>query len=161
MLLCLGLLILSLSKESVIYTSAIAYSSTLIAFFLIVGSLYSIVYSFNIFLRCFFYSTLPTAKNPTLYSFLLPSLIFTSLILDMILEYHVNLNAGSLFYPSNRGTFFSCGLCVEHYSIPTAILLIIGLPLMLGQKSKLNMPTLTTHSSYSSFHLPISQELFI
>jgi NADH:ubiquinone oxidoreductase subunit 5 (subunit L)/multisubunit Na+/H+ antiporter MnhA subunit len=112
-----SVLILSLSKETIIYSSNSIFSSLFIIYLLVLGTIYTILYSINIYLKCFYYSSLKLSCKSIFYSFIIPFLIISSLILDIILEYHINLNVGSIFYAVDRGTFITYIIINEHISI--------------------------------------------
>jgi len=68
-------LILSLSKETIIYSSIILFSSLYINILLIIGTIYTIIYSIIIYLKCFYFSSsIPKSNciNNLFYSFLIP-----------------------------------------------------------------------------------------
>ena len=94
-----------------------ANSSLFIIYLLVLGTIYTILYSINIYLKCFYYSSLKLSCKSIFYSFIIPFLIISSLILDIILEYHINLNVGSIFYAVDRGTFITYIIINEHISI--------------------------------------------
>jgi len=51
-----GVLTLSISKEAIIYSSCAVFSSLFISLCLVVGSLCTIIYTFNLYVRCFHYA---------------------------------------------------------------------------------------------------------
>lgn len=98
-------LILSLSKETIIYSSITLFSSIYIYILLIIGAIYTIIYSIIIYLNCFYFSSSIIISNYNLfYSFLIPFLVINSLLVDIILESGISLNIGSIFYVVDNGT---------------------------------------------------------
>ena len=154
------------------------YVFALMIYLLILGTIYTIIYSINIYLKCFYYSSLKLSCKSIFYSFLIPFLIISSLILDIILEYHINLNVGSIFYAVDRGTFITYIIINEHISIIIMIwcVLIISNYVIAYNINNINQSNnylniiiiiiiifikLFTHSSNSCFQVPIYQELFL
>ncbi len=124
-----SVLILSLSKETIIYSSTSTFSSSFFTVLLIIGSIYTIIYSINIYLKCFYYSkSINLFKQSNIfYSFLIPFLILSSILLDIILEYSINLNVGTIFYAIDNGTFITYILINEHLAI---IILLVCLSII-------------------------------
>lgn len=122
-----SILILSISKETIIYSSNSIFSSTFIIMLLIIGTIYTIIYNFNIYVKCFYYcKSIYLFKQSHIYhSFLIPFLIISSIILDIILEYSISLNIGTLFYTIDNGTIIAYLIINEHFTIVCVIIPII------------------------------------
>jgi NADH:ubiquinone oxidoreductase subunit 5 (subunit L)/multisubunit Na+/H+ antiporter MnhA subunit len=124
-----SILILALSKETIIYSSNSIFSSLFIIILLILGTIYTIIYTFNIYLKCFYYSkSIITLQSHIYYSFVIPFLIISSILLDIILEYSISLNIGTLFYTIDNGTFITYFIINEHFTIIFIIIPILLSP---------------------------------
>ncbi len=119
------ILILSLSKESIIYSSNSIYSSLFIILLLLIGTVFTIIYTFNIYLSCFYYSLFNYYSLFIYYSFIIPFLIISSLIIDIILEYSISLNFGTLFYTIDNSTFITYILINDHFSLSIVFLILL------------------------------------
>ncbi len=122
-----SVLILSLSKETIIYSLNLIFSSLFLILILILGAIYTIIYTFNIYLKCFYYTKSINLFKQSLfyYSFLIPFLIISSIFLDILLEYSISLNIGTLFYTIDYGTYISYLIINEHFTIICVIIPII------------------------------------
>jgi NADH:ubiquinone oxidoreductase subunit 5 (subunit L)/multisubunit Na+/H+ antiporter MnhA subunit len=125
-----SVLILSLAKESIIYYSNSVFSSLFIIMLLIIGTIYTIIYTFNIYLKCFYYSqSINQFKQSHIYySFLIPFLIISSIFLDIMLEYSISLNIGTLFYTIDNATIITYLVINYHFTIICIIIPILPLP---------------------------------
>ena len=170
-----SVLILSLSKETIIYSSNSIFSSLFIILILIIGAIYTIIYTFNIYLKCFYYTKSINLFKQSLfyYSFLIPFLIISSIFLDILLEYSISLNIGSLFYTIDYGTYISYLIINEHFTI---ILILIPIIIIISiskfiysilsfsysiSSNSLLISYYYSFSSNSTFFIPIYQDLFI
>jgi NADH:ubiquinone oxidoreductase subunit 5 (subunit L)/multisubunit Na+/H+ antiporter MnhA subunit len=179
-----SVLILSLSKETIIYSSNSIFSSLYITMLLILGTIYTIIYAFNIYLKCFYYSKSVNlfTQSHIYYSFLIPFLIISSILLDIILEYSISLNIGTLFYTIDNGTLITYLIINEHFTIICVIIPIIIISIFIDYlynyywfitHSLMNCYCAITHlicanahlyysfSSNSTLSIPIYQDLFI
>jgi len=107
------------------------------------------------------------------YSFLIPFLIISSIFIDVLLEYSISLNIGSLFYTINNGSYISYLIINSHFSILVFIIPIIIISIIyhfltsyfLGNiltKRTLNIYSmLSIINSNSIFFIPIYQDIFI
>lgn len=164
LLLSSSVLIMALSKEAIIYSSSSIFNSSFIIMIIILGTLFTILYTFNIYLSCFHYSLLffIFSYSTVSYSFLLLFLVLSSLFIDIIIEYNITLTTGTLFVTVNYGTFIEYLIIDEHFSI--AICIIIFILSLLSFHSLFSFIFILTTSilSYSSSLLvPYYQDLFI
>jgi NADH-ubiquinone oxidoreductase chain 5 len=183
-----SVLILSLSKETIIYSSNSIFSSLYITMLLILGTIYTIIYAFNIYLKCFYCASfikMRIAQSHIYYSFLIPFLIISSILLDIILEYSISLNIGTLFYTIDNGTLITYVIINEHFTIICVIIPIIIISIFIDYlynwlwfitHSLMNCASLLllrnytfysyahlyySFSSNSTLSIPIYQDLFI
>ena len=98
-----NILIFSLSKEIIIYSSNSIFSSLFIIIILILGTIFTIIYTLNLYLHCFYYNYYSIGFSVQ-YSFLIPFLIFSSILLDIILEYWISIRFGTIYYTIDNGT---------------------------------------------------------
>ena len=101
------------------------FSSLFIILLLIIGTIYTIIYNINIYLKCFYYcKSLNLFKQSNIYhSFLIPFLILSTILLDIILEYTISLNNGTIYYTIDNGTIYL--IIDEHFNIICVIIPII------------------------------------
>lgn len=152
-----GVLVLAVSKETIIHASNSCFSSSFVALLLVAGSLFTLVYSFNIYSSCFRYSCSsfscrrPSARSPAalFYSFILPFLLVSSIFLDVFLDFSLSLGLGSLFYAVDRSALAPPAAIVSHFAIVSAVVL-----------SRFN-GTVAGPTSNSSLSVPIHQDLFV
>jgi NADH-quinone oxidoreductase subunit L len=167
-----SVLILSLSKETIIYSSNSIFSSLFIILILILGAIYTIIYTFNIYLKCFYYTKSINLFKQSLfyYSFLIPFLIISSIFLDILLEYSISLNIGTLFYTIDYGTYISYLIINEHFTIILIlipIIIIISISKFIYSILSNRLSTIFSFNIYysfssnSTFFIPIYQDLFI
>lgn len=165
-----SILILSLSKETIIYSSNSIFSSLFIIILLILGTIYTIIYTFNIYLKCFYYSkSINLLKQSHIYySFVIPFLIISSILLDIILEYSISLNIGTLFYTIDNGTFITYFIINSHFTIIFIIIPILIISIYYSFNSlriiffnSFFLSYSYSFSSNSTLSLPIYQHLFI
>jgi len=172
-----SVLILSLSKETIIYSSNSIFSLLYITMLLILGTIYTIIYTFNIYVKCFYYckSVNLFTQSHIYYSFLIPFLIISSILLDIILEYIISLHIGTLFYTIDNGTLITYLIINEHFTIICVIIPIIIISIFIDylynyycQHYLLLLPSRNaalfnyySFSSNSTLSIPIYQDLFI
>jgi NADH:ubiquinone oxidoreductase subunit 5 (subunit L)/multisubunit Na+/H+ antiporter MnhA subunit len=128
-----SVLLLSTTKETIVYSSASSFASLFSFFILVLGALLTALYSFNLYARCFrfsFHSSLSlirTRQQPCSYiftlplfayhSFAVPFLVLSSLFIDYSLEYTINTATGTLFFAFNPGAVLACAITDEHFTI--------------------------------------------
>lgn len=114
-----SVLILSLSKETIIYSSILLFSSIFIDISLTLGTIYTILYTSNIYIQCFYFNkSINLIKQSHIYySFIILFSIISSIFLDIISEYSISLNVGTQFYSIDYQTYFTYIIINEHYTI--------------------------------------------
>ena len=114
-----SILILSISKELIIYSSSSIISSLFLALILIVGSIYTIIYTFNLYVICFHYSKSISLfiQSSIYYSFLPTFYALTSIFLDIILEHSLSVN-NSMFYKVDHSSLIIYSITPLHFTIP-------------------------------------------
>jgi NADH:ubiquinone oxidoreductase subunit 5 (subunit L)/multisubunit Na+/H+ antiporter MnhA subunit len=96
-------MVLAISKESIIQSSALASSSLFFLSFVLIGSAATILYTFNIFAECLYYSF--TGLGPCIYnSFLVVALIISTIAIDIALEHTID---SALFCAFDNMTYFA------------------------------------------------------
>ena len=145
-----SVLISSLSKETIIYSSILLFSSIFIDISLILGTIYTILYTSNIYIQCFYFNkSINLIKQSHIYySFIILFLIISSIFLDIISEYSIS---GTQFYSIDYQTYL---IINEHYTIICVIFNILIISYYLNTQNR----NLTIHSI---FKIPIYQDLFI
>lgn len=114
-------LIISLSKEGIIYSSYFILSSVFVIIIVVLGAIFTMLYTFKIyaFVFCLVFSKYCIYKRQL--SFLLPWLLITSIFIDQSLYYWFCISASNIYYLVD----YCCLLCFDWVCDFSLIVLVV------------------------------------